>query len=287
MLTGIDGHLLSTAYIEHGLPAAGESPEAARARRALAAWRGACTTLGPASTPRTILQSAAPLFAALGFEPAERLEPTEPAIAATLRSRGGSVALLVSPWAEARDPLWRLAVTRAAQRSASWCLIFNGLQLRIVDAGRLYARRHLEIDLDLAIDNPRTFAGLLSLFGATALAAAPGDPRSLHALVAGSDRHAAGVCRSLRDGVLSASAEILRALLADKVRLPPSRAERASASLAVASGGGGKPDTRETGPKSDRSVADRVWSGRSSPDRVPVVSGLSRTRTILRRGIRR
>jgi len=48
--------------------------------------------------------------------------------------------------------------------------------------------------------------------------AAPDDPRSLHALVAGSERHAAGVCRSLRDGVLSASAEILRALIASKVR---------------------------------------------------------------------
>ncbi len=42
----------------------------------------------------------------------------------------------------------------------------------------------------------------------------PDDPRSLHALVAASDRHAAGVCRSLRDGVLAASAEILRALVA-------------------------------------------------------------------------
>jgi hypothetical protein len=225
MLPGIDGHLLSSVYIERWLPAVGESPQAARARRALVIWRAACATLGPASTPRTMLQSAAPLFAALGFEPAERLEPAEPAIAATLRSRDGSVALLVSPWAEARDPLWRLAVTRAAQQSVSWCLIFNGLQLRIVDAGRLYARRHLEIDLDLAIDDPRTFAALLTLFGATALVAAPDDPRSLHALVTGSDRHAAGVCRSLRDGVLSASAEILRALLAAKVRLKPDTTE--------------------------------------------------------------
>jgi len=262
MLPGIDGHLLSSVSIERWLPAAvGESPQTARARRALAAWRAACATLGPASTPRTMLQSAAPLFAALGFEPAERLETADPAIAATLRSRDGSVALLVSPWAEARDPLWRLAVTRAAQQSASWCLIFNGLQLRIVDAGRLYARRHLEIDLDLAIDDPRTFAALLTLFGATALAAAPDDPRSLHALVTRSDRHAAGVCRSLRDGVLSASAEILRALLAAKVRL--------------------KPDTTETGPKSGRSSPDRVpvasGSTRTVPDRVPVVSGFSRT----------
>ena len=225
MLPGIEGHLLSSAFIDEQLSAIGESAaDSAQARRTLVAWRAACAVLGPASTPRTMLQSAAPLFATLGFEAAERVEPAEPAIAATLRSSERAVALLVSPWGDARDSLWRLAVTQATRRSASWCLIFNGLHLRIVDASRLYARRHLEIDLDLAIDNPRPFAALLHIFGAPALAAGPDDPRSLHALVAGSDRHAAGVCRSLRDGVLAASAEILRALIASKikVRLPPS-----------------------------------------------------------------
>jgi Type I restriction-modification system methyltransferase subunit len=96
--------------------------------------------------------------------------------------------------------------------------VFNGFQLRIVDANRLYARRHLEIDLDLALDNPGAFAVLLHLFGASALGSEPGDPRSLHALVSESDRHAAGVCRSLREGVLGASVEILRALVAGRVR---------------------------------------------------------------------
>src|SRR6185369_15702607 len=192
MLPGVDGHLLSSAYIEQMLAAIGEPADVAVVRRTLTAWRTACAGLGPASTPRAMLQSATALFAALGFEPPERLEPADPAIAATLRARNGSVALLVSPWGESRDPIWRLAVTHAGQRSASWCLIFNGLHLRIVDASRLYARRHLEIDLDLAIDHPRTFAVLLGMFGAAALAAAPDDPRSLHALVAGSQRHAAG-----------------------------------------------------------------------------------------------
>jgi Eco57I restriction-modification methylase len=225
MVPGIEGHLLSSAFIEHQLTAIGESSDSAQSRRTLAAWRTACAMLGPASTPRTLLQSAAPLFATLGFEQAARVEPAEPAIAATLRSADSVVALLVSGWGDARDSLWRLAVAQAARRSASWCLIYNGLHLRIVDTGRLYARRHLEIDLDLAIDNPRALAVLLHLFGATVLGAGPDDPRSLHALVAGSDRHAAGVCRSLRDGVLAASAEILRALIAGKVRSPspPSR----------------------------------------------------------------
>ena len=219
MLPGIEGHLISSAFIEQQLPAILESADAGRARRELVAWRGRCAMLGPSSTPRTILQSAAPLFATLGFEPAGQIEPAEAAehaIAATLRAGAHAVALLVAPWGEARDPLWRLAVTQAARRSASWCLIFNGLHLRIVDASRLYARRQIEIDLDLAMDNPRAFAVLLQIFGASTLAAGPDDPRSLHALVAASDRHAVGVGRSLRDGVLAASAEVLRALIADR-----------------------------------------------------------------------
>jgi hypothetical protein len=216
MKTGIDGHLLSTTFIDQQLTSAVDALAVSRAHRSLVAWRTACATLGPASTPRAILQSAAPLFAALGFDAAEQLAPVESAIGATLRSGGSTVALLVSPWADARESLWRLAVAHAGRRSASWCLIYNGLHLRVVNAGRLYARRDLGIDVDQAIDDPRTLAILLGLFGAPALAAARDDPRSLQALVAESDRHAAGVCRSLRDGVLAASAEMLRALIANR-----------------------------------------------------------------------
>jgi hypothetical protein len=225
MLPEIDGQLLSSAFIEQALSTIDASAESVQARRALSHWRAACAMLGPASTPRNLLQSAAPLFAALGFEPPERIDDHTPAIAASLRSRDRCVALLVAPWGDPRDPLWRLAVTQAARRSASWCLIFDGLHLRIVDAGRLYARRFLEIDIDLAIDSPRGGSLLLRLFGAAALAGGRDDPRSLHALIAGSDRHAVGVCRSLRDGVLTASAEILRALISDKVRPKPGTTE--------------------------------------------------------------
>src|SRR4051812_11376818 len=213
MLPGIDGHLLSSAFIEQLLPP-GANADGAAAHRALSEWRRRCTDLGPTSPMRTILQAAGPLFAVLGFEPASRIEPADPALAATLPSAGGAVALLVIPWGDVRDPLWRVAVTQAARRDAAWCLIFNGLHLRIVDAGRLYARRHLEIDIDAAVDEPRTAAALVSLCSAATLAKASEDPSSLHAMVAASDRHASGVCRSLRDGVLTASAEILGALLA-------------------------------------------------------------------------
>jgi hypothetical protein len=176
-----------------------------------------------------VLQTATPLFAALGFDGPAQIEVADACISATLRSRDCRVALVVIPWGEPRDPLWRAAVTQATRREASWCLVFNGIHLRIVDATRLYARRYLEVDVDLALDHAATFAALVRVFSAAALAGGDEDPRSLHALVAASDRHAAGVCRSLRDGVLAASAEILRALAAHRVRVAPDAAAPAQA----------------------------------------------------------
>jgi hypothetical protein len=215
MLPGFTGHLLSSAFIERQLAAAVDAREAERVRRELMSWRRNCAALGPASTPRTLLQSAAaPFFAALGFDPPSAVQPTDAGLAATLASADGAVALLVTPWGEPLDPLWRLAVTEAGRRLAPWCLVVDGLRLRIVDATRLYSRRYLEFDLDLVFDDPPAFAALCQIARAAALTAPPPDARSLHALVAASDRHAAGVCQSLRDGVLAASGEVLRALLA-------------------------------------------------------------------------
>jgi hypothetical protein len=241
MLAGIDGHLLAGAFLEQYLPANAAvfgTVDLDKARHTLSVWRTASATLGPASTPRTILQSSAGLFSTLGFMQIERIEPVEPGVAATLHTPDRPVAVLVSTWGDAQESLWRLAVTQAARRSASWCLVFNGLHLRIVDASRLYARRHLQVDLDLALDDPRAFAVLLNIFSAAALGCPDDHPRSLHALVAESDRHAALVCRSLRDGVLAASAEILRALLAEGIgrRKRTSSTGSVEASTVLASG---------------------------------------------------
>ena len=63
MLPEIDGQLLSGAFIEQALSTVDTSAESVQARRALSRWRAGCAMLGPASTPRTMLQSAGPLFA--------------------------------------------------------------------------------------------------------------------------------------------------------------------------------------------------------------------------------
>jgi len=119
MLPGIDGHLVSGVFIEGQLPPI-DPADVERARGDLIAWRTRCAMLGPASTPRALLQTAAaPFFAALGFEPPGQVEAADSALAATLRAGGHNVALLVTPWGEALDPLWRLAVTQAGRRSAA------------------------------------------------------------------------------------------------------------------------------------------------------------------------
>ena len=246
MLPGFNGHLISSAFVEGQLAALTPSPIADEARRQLIEWRRRCETLGPASTPRALLQAAAtPLLVSLGFAPPTDVASVGAVLAATLRSGSRNVALLVTAWAEPFDPLWRVAVTEAIRRSASWSIVFDGVHLRIVDASRLYARRHVEFDLDLAIDHRPSFDALWRTGSAAALTGAADDPRSLHALVTASDQHASSVCRSLRDGVLEASREVLTALVAgrNKVRLK----------------------------------ADTTTAGRSTRDVPDVVSGFSRT----------
>ena len=214
MLPGCDGHLVSAAFLERQSAELAQTAWLDQRRRRLAAWSSVTRLLGPASTPGALLQTAAaPLVELLGFHTPERVERLDSVVAATLVSAATPVAIIVSSWAEPLDPLWRLAVTQALQRGAVWCVLFDGLRLRLIDASRLYARRYVEFDLDLVLDHPNAFAAFWRVFSATSLTADPGDSSSLHALVAASDRHAAGVCQSLRGGVLDASAHVLRALL--------------------------------------------------------------------------
>jgi hypothetical protein len=214
MLPGCDGHLVSAAFLERQSAELAQAAWLDERRRRLAEWSGVTRMLGPASTPAAMLQtSAAPLVELLGFHTPERVERLDSVVAATLASAATPVAIIVTSWAEPLDPLWRLAVTQALQRCAVWCVLFDGLRLRLIDASRLYARRYVEFDLDLVLDHPIAFAAFWRVFSATSLTADPGDSSSLHALVAASDRHAAGVCQSLREGVLDASAHVLRALL--------------------------------------------------------------------------
>jgi hypothetical protein len=228
MLPGLSGHLVSEFFLERELSAPGSLlptssgwPRDPRhpgdtdaVRRRLARWRRSCDWLGPATSVHTLFEAAAaPLVEVLAFERPAAIERLDAILIATIRAGGQPVLLMVTPWGDRLDPLWRVAVTQAMRRSASWALLFNGTHLRIVDAGRLYARRFLEFDVDLAIDDERTCAAFWSLLHMSAFAAAGHDPAPLHAVVEASERHASAVSRSLRDGVLAASSDVLGALL--------------------------------------------------------------------------
>src|SRR5439155_13522384 len=177
-------------------------------------WRRRCRWLGPSSTVRTLLESAAaPLVEALGFERPCRLEQIDSRfVRATLGTGSRTVTLVVGPWGERLDPLWRIGVTHAVREGAPWCLLFNGTHLRILDAGRLYSRRYIEFDLDLTVDDDRTFPAFWWIARAERFTVPRDHPDAFHTLVAASERHASGVCRSLKDGVLAASTDVFGGL---------------------------------------------------------------------------
>ena len=209
MLHGFAGHLLSETFLETLLAGAARSEADEQACRKLIAWRKVSWGLGPASSLRAMLNAGAePLAAALGLGCPTSVEQSERVLAASLHDGHRAIALLVTSWGEPLDPLWREAVTEAIQRMAPWCLLFNGTHLRIVDAGRLFTRRYVEFDLDQTLDDARAFAAFRTVMSA----------HSLQELVNASDRHASGVCRSLKAGVLAASTDVLAALTGPKLR---------------------------------------------------------------------
>jgi hypothetical protein len=203
---------VSAAFLERHLQTRPDAHHFAE-RRHLAPWRTRCATLGPAAGLRAMVEiGIEPLVRLLGFPGLEDVRYGEHTATATL---GGvrTVAVLIPGWADPLDGLWRLAVVEARRREAEWCLLFNGLHIRLVDAGRVYSRRYVDLDLDEAADEAATAAALWTLCAAPAFACAPDGTTPIRRLVTASERHGADVCRSLRAGVLEASADVMRAML--------------------------------------------------------------------------
>ena len=218
MLPGFAGHLLSESFLEERLTSDGPTSDIAAAWRRFGDARRRGQSLGPASSLRAMLGlGATPLAGVMAFAEPRDIALDRTVLVATLDTLGAGgepVALIVAPWCEPLEPLWRCGVTHAVHRSARWCALFNGVSLRLIDAARPHSRRYTQFDLDTVADDERAFAAfsfVLSQF-----------PSALDTLVHESDRHGAGVCRSLKDGVLSASADVLTALV------PPARARRTS-----------------------------------------------------------
>jgi hypothetical protein len=217
MITGFGGHLISEQFLEQRIATSSLENHGQAFGAGLRTCRERHRLLGPATAIRALLEfGAAPLAAILGFRAVADVEVLEHAAVATLRTDGIIVALVVTGWGERLEPLWRVAISESRRRGASWCLLFNGTHLRLMNASRVFSRRFVEFDLDCAADDDKTASAMRMLMAANAFRpGSPGDGQtSVDTLVNLSDRHASDVCRSLRNGVLDASEHVLRALAA-------------------------------------------------------------------------
>lgn len=218
MPVGISGSLISGYYLEERLAesfpsAMAEATRDAGRRRLLAWWKGPATTLGPASSIRSIIAVAAePLMRTLGFAARPfQIEAEARTAACRLDVPGnGRAGLLVTLWGEDLDLAWQAAVRWGVGLDASWCLAFNVRSLRLIDTARTFARRFLEFDLESVLDVPSSFAALWALCRADAFVPSPRPLIDL--IVDEASRHAVSVCRSLKLGVLDALAELVQAL---------------------------------------------------------------------------
>jgi hypothetical protein len=180
-----------------------------------------CAWLGPASSLKPESNRSCD-----GFPGLRDLEYGEGAASASLDA-AQTLAILVTAWSQPLGRLWRIAVVEAQRRGAGWCLLFNGVHLRLVDARRVYSRRFADLDLDAAADEPAVAAALWVLCGAPSFAADPDGQTPIARLVAGSERHGAGVCRNLRTGVLEASQDVMGAMIARRPHDPLGAFEQA------------------------------------------------------------
>ena len=216
MLPGFSGHLISESFIERHLGSSLTNGSSEPGRHRLLRCRALSASLGPASSLRALLEAgAAPLFRELGFAGPVSVVPLKGTLAATLSTGSEPVALIVAPWGQRLDGSWRGAVVYAREQAASWCLLFNGIHARVIETNRLYSRRHVQFDLDVTLDDERTSAVLQTVLQAGSFSIAGGRRESmLHRLVQSSEDDSADVRRSLRHGVLHASADVLGALIA-------------------------------------------------------------------------
>jgi hypothetical protein len=212
---GVAGSLVSGAHAAAMLRATPSPSERRAAGDLLRWWRSVQARCGPATGVRALADiAAAPLAVVLGYTLRRAVAVSETAWIAVLD--GGDVAapLVLTTWGGSLDTAWRLAVRHSLALHTRWCLLFNGTHLRVLDAGRTFARRHLEFELDAALeaDAARLVVMLASAESLRPSPHASGAAR-LDAIVAASDANGLRVCGALRDGVHQAIEHLLAAFV--------------------------------------------------------------------------
>jgi hypothetical protein len=202
MPLGLTGHLLSVSFLESRI-----STGAFTIRHT----RGRSLSLGPASSLRAVLEDGVlPLLGSLGFEPPRDVHINRESLVATFGERRWPIVLLVASWGHPLHLHWREAIAHATRRHARWCVLYNGLACRVMDAARPHSSRYAEFDLDAVADDPKAQAAFALVTNAL--------HGSFDALLGDSEKHGVGVCRSLKHGVLTASADVLSALVRPRAR---------------------------------------------------------------------
>jgi hypothetical protein len=207
VIAGFGGGLISHAFLEERvLPQVDRSRLPAFERQLLHLWHRTSRSLGPASSTRAIFDvGVLPLLELLGHHrPAGW--PAAEGLVALLPPNG---VLITVPWSEPASQAWRRAVARGLASQAEWAVICNGRSIRIADCVRSWTRAAIEFDLETLVTGPKGIAALWALARGALTGA---DSPTLRGYLVASDAHAARVCRSLGDGVLSALPPLTTAL---------------------------------------------------------------------------
>lgn len=222
MIAGLGGRLVSHAYLEQQVVPALDPLAIAPFEKAAARWwRVVSRTIGPSASARQVFDVATtPLLDALGYPPPPAQAAGE-MLAGVSQSPGAAPVLIITlPWAAAIDRASREAMRGGLAADTDWALVTNGHTLQVLDCRRPWSRQALLIDFALLLAQSRGARLLWALTGAQAVQHA--GPQSLRARVDASSRHAARVCHSLGDGVLTALPALAQALASGRAGGGPS-----------------------------------------------------------------
>jgi hypothetical protein len=202
MLPGISGTLLGRTFLEREIAARltrhSETPsDQAWLQRW---WRRIEKGLGPASSVRAIVDTAAlPLLEHVGYR-IQRLEPLGAGLAGLASSDDSCIAIRVSPWLSDLEQEWRDTIRAGRVGDAQWGVIFSGRKIRLVDALRTWSRRALEFELATVLRDEHSATALSLVLRAAGMM--NGD--TLRSLTARSEAYGLDVCAALSAGVVDA-----------------------------------------------------------------------------------
>src|SRR5689334_14035264 len=99
MIPGFHGHLISESFLERHLAALSKNRRGRERAADVLIWREGCGALGPASSVRAILETAAAtLLRTLGFTSLVDVTAIPDALIATCHAKGEPVAVVVTAW---------------------------------------------------------------------------------------------------------------------------------------------------------------------------------------------